>query len=148
MSHPTHTNYTLSMQRSLFLIPLASIPYIISHSYTKISQTRNQFPIHPLKTIRTVKMAWHYMEHALAHNEFDNLKGQCDLFNSERKRKCKKTWLLNFSPLTTAQQYNLQVLFFSSMNSVKCYTGMGTDFEKKTATCAATRQISLHPNTT
>ena len=77
MSHPTHTNYTLSMQRSLFLIQLASIPYIISHSYTKISQTRNQFPMHPLKTICTVKMAWHNrrkrsgttVENALAHNE-------------------------------------------------------------------------------
>ena len=31
--------------------------YIISHSYTKISQTGTQFPMHPLKTICTVKMA-------------------------------------------------------------------------------------------
>ena len=27
-------------------------------------------------------------------------------------------------------------------------TGMGTDFEKKTATCAVTRWISLHPHPT
>ena len=50
---------------------------MISHSYTKISQTRNQFQMSPLKTIRTVKMAWHNrgkrsgttVENALAHKE-------------------------------------------------------------------------------
>ena len=92
MSHPTHTNYTLSMQWSLFLIQLASITDIISHSYTKISQTRNQFPMHPLKTIRTVKMAWHNrgkrsgttVENALAHNELSlAVQGHWHLFFSQ-----------------------------------------------------------------
>ena len=44
----------------LFKFPMRdNSRYIISHSYTKISQTGTQFPMHPLKTISTVKMAWH-----------------------------------------------------------------------------------------
>ena len=44
----------------LFKFPMRdNSKYIISHSYTKISQTETQFPMHPLKTICTVKMAWH-----------------------------------------------------------------------------------------
>ena len=44
----------------LFKFPMRdNSKYIKSHSYTKISQTGTQFPMHPLKTICTVKMAWH-----------------------------------------------------------------------------------------
>ena len=53
-----------SLVMKLFKFPMRdNSKYIIGHSYTKISQTGTQFPMHPLKTICTT------VENALAHNE-------------------------------------------------------------------------------
>ena len=83
--------------------------YIISHSYTKISQTGTQFPMHPLKTICTVKMAWHNRGKrsgtqwvnvhliSMAHIKFQsrlNLEKKDDIF-CKHELKVRKVYLRN-----------------------------------------------------
>ena len=86
--------------------------YKISHSYTKISQTGTQFPMHPLKTICTVKMAWHNRGKC-SGTQWVNLKraSSCCLQSNHHYSQVKILW-----PLNNVMIGQLWSFFFSWLN--------------------------------